>query len=83
MDGAVAAEDENRVGLIRVCRRIDEPVRLRILLKRLQVFGGSSRPEDGSCAHVRGRLSDMQAIAELNAEFLASRVGALIEKAVQ
>jgi hypothetical protein len=59
MHSPVSAEDENRVCLIRVCGQIDKPVRFRVLLERLQVFGGTSRPEDGGSAHVGGRLSEM------------------------
>ena len=70
MHSPVSTEDENRVGLIGVCRQIGKPVRFRVLLERLQVFGGTSRPEDCSSAHVRGRLSEIG-------------VGTLVEKAIE
>ena len=70
MHSPVSTEDENRVGLIGVCRQIDKPVCFRVLLERLQVFGGTPRPEDCSSVHVRGRLSEIG-------------VGTLAEKAIE
>ena len=70
MHSPISTEDKNRVRLIGVCRQIDKPAHFRVLLERLQVFGGTSRPEDCSSAHVRGRLSEIG-------------VGTLPEKAIE
>ena len=54
-DGAVAAEEQDGVGLIGSCRHADAPLvfeRLAIL-KRLEVVQGTSQTEDGGGAHVR------------------------------
>ena len=57
MDGAIAAEEQDSVGLIGSCRHADAAVgfvRLGIL-KRLEVVRGTSEAEDDGGAHVRER----------------------------
>src|SRR5271155_4015624 len=55
MDGAVATEEQNDVGLIGGGGHADVPCDFRRLgiLKRLEVVGGTSQAEDGGGAHVR------------------------------
>ena len=55
VDGAIAAEDQDGIGLIGSCRHADAPVVLGRLgiLKRLEVVRGTSQAEDGGGAHVR------------------------------
>src|SRR5580700_3653425 len=55
VDGAIAAEDQDGIGLIGSCRHADAPVVLGRLgiLKRLEVVRRTSQAEDGGGAHVR------------------------------
>lgn len=92
MDGAVAAEKQDRVGLIGSCGHADAPGvfgRLGIL-KGLEVVGGTSQAEDGGGAHVpegsrnrngdtetRRKLFSVLLSAKHNVERVPARVGIL------
>src|SRR5450432_3293250 len=52
MDGAIAPEEEDGVGFVRVGRQTHEPAHFRIFLKRFQGLCGRPQPEDGGSAHL-------------------------------
>src|ERR1700675_1346154 len=54
VNGAVAAEDQDNVGLVCGGRHSDPPVDAVIDSERIEVFRRTSQPEDGGGAHVRG-----------------------------
>src|SRR5215470_10601818 len=54
VDGAIATEDQNGIGVVRRRRQTFNPLRRRSSLKLLQLAGGGPQTEDGSGAHDPG-----------------------------